>query len=66
MICDAGDLGIGIKELLNRATVKPREKWGLESNNIQKGNKSDFLLMDGNPFENIESLNFEKLIISDK
>ena len=53
-------MGIGTEELLSWATVKPREKWHWEDNSIRKGSRADLLLLDANPYENIEVLNNPK------
>lgn len=54
------ETGIGTADLLNWATVKPREKWNLESHSIIEGHRADFIMMDESPFDNFEIMKSHK------
>jgi len=56
------EAGINTADLLSWATVKPREKWNLESHCIKAGNMADLIMMDESPFDNFEVMKRKKQV----
>lgn len=57
--------GLSINQVLHNATILVRKKWNCPLNYLRNGNKEAFVLLDEDPFTDIQNIYSEKRIVHD-